>query len=109
MNSDYEGVQHAIEESGATNSWLCRKTGLAYNTVRSIRRGEANPTARTLRLIKETILEPDGKRCCSECRHCEAYDLNEDGSIDVFCMVALGVKHDADSCAAFSEEDNGTT
>jgi predicted transcriptional regulator len=105
----YEDVQHAIDESGATNAWLSRQTGLAYNTIRSIRRGEANPTAGTLEKIINAILEPHGDKSCENCKHCEFIERHLSGGVEVFCIIAMGTKFDDLSCAAFAEDDHGAT
>ena len=105
--STYEDVQNAMEVSGVTNAWLSRQAGLAYNTIRSIRRGEANPTADTMKRIMDSILEPSGMYSCEDCKHCEFIERHPSGGVEVFCMVALATKFDDERCAAFAEDHHG--
>lgn len=68
-------IQYVLNQSGVNLMELSRVTGVAYNTLRALKAGEANPTIRLLEKVYDACgtTEKPGKTC-EDCEYCLNFD-----------------------------------
>lgn len=103
---DYmEEIQHGLTETNVSMMELSRRSGVAYNTLRAIKAGKANPTISTLREVMSAMYSPlDGKTTCEECRFCLVFDSNTE---DYACEIPAAPKDDPLACIMYTPAKEG--
>lgn len=72
-------IQHVLNQSGVNLMRLSRVTGVAYNTLRALKAGEANPTIRLLEKIYDACGKEDQPgKTCEDCEYCINFDTKND-------------------------------
>lgn len=69
-----ESVRHALNFSGINIFEVSRSTGVSYNTLRSIKAGEGNPTIGTICKIESYLWSTKQGKSCKTCKFCLAFE-----------------------------------
>lgn len=97
-------LQRIIAESGIPMMELSRRSGVAYNTLRSIAHGEGNPTMRSLEAVWNAIFKRRTAECGESCMNCALRGSDMDDTGTFLCELALMTSFDTSPCAAWKKE-----
>lgn len=102
----YSNIRDKLAEPVVSLMAVCRITGLAYNTIKAIRDGTANPRWSTLTAIDDALGELPSLGRCDECH----YDLGRCDDGGQLCAVRGGHAparaQDGSGCVFFKEGAN---
>ena len=94
----YDEARLILNESSATIKDFERASGVSYNTIKAIKRGEANPTYANLRAIIDCVRHKEvrGGDCIS-CANVITHAISDDLACELTgCQVCAN-----DGCAMF--------
>jgi len=99
MQDIYENLRDQLNRSEINLMAITRSTGIAYNTLLSIKSGTANPTLITMNAIHSFIWSKKDGVSCADCEFC--LDRNIEQS-SYGCEIAMGGSdEDPISCQMF--------
>lgn len=99
----YSIIRDKLADPAVSLMAVCRITGLAYNTIKAIRDGTANPRWSTLTAIDDSLGDLPPKGPCTICR----YDIGRCDDGGQLCAVRGGYAperaQDGSGCVFFKE------
>lgn len=98
LQDHYERIRTAL--SAVSLMQVSRDTGIAYNTLRAVRSGTANPQWSTMQAIEEAIMAMPSRGPCFGCDHCIGF-----AGRDAICGIT-GSRHDPHGCVLWDKEDS---
>ena len=89
MDRTLEELSWMMELTQVNLMELSRRTGVAYGTLHSIKKGTANPTISTIKAVKSGLFQPhdDTNKSCEGCAfYIQPYTNGDFGGCEVVMM-----------------------
>ena len=96
LKDHYERIRTALDSVSIMQ--VSRDTGIAYNTLRAVKAGVANPQWSTMQAIEKAIMAMPSKGPCFACRHCLSFCDDE-----AVCGIT-GSRHEPTGCVMWEED-----
>lgn len=100
-------VRHALNRDGVNVADVARSTGLAFNTVQGMAKGDANPRWNNLIAVANDLYSRRAKDVtCETCRFCAS--IREPGQTEyaTSCVFPPQARHQCEPCAIHWPKDN---